>query len=43
VTAAVSCIYRARLGGLPWLDVRPLIMAAAERMRCERVVVFAPQ
>lgn len=31
------------LGGLAWTDVRPLIMAAAERMRCERVVVFAPQ
>jgi O-acetyl-ADP-ribose deacetylase (regulator of RNase III) len=31
------------LGGLDWTDVRPLIMTAAERMRCERVVVFAPQ
>lgn len=31
------------LGGLDWSDVRPLVMAAAERMRCERVMVFAPQ
>lgn len=31
------------LGGLPWPDVRPLILAAAQRMRCERVMFFAPR
>ena len=31
------------LGGLPWSEVRPLILAAAERMSCDRVVVFAPK
>ncbi|XXX79232.1 macro domain-containing protein [Sorangium sp. So ce134] len=30
-------------GGLAWPDVRPLILAAAERMRCERVVVYEPR
>jgi O-acetyl-ADP-ribose deacetylase (regulator of RNase III) len=31
------------LGELRWPDVRPLILAAAQRMTCERVVVFGPK
>ena len=30
-------------GRLSWDDVRPLLLAAAERIPCERVVVFAPR
>jgi len=31
------------LGELRWPDVRPLILAAAQRMTCERVMVFGPK
>lgn len=35
---ALGCGY----GGLSWTDVRPLIIAAAERMTCERVEIYEP-
>jgi O-acetyl-ADP-ribose deacetylase (regulator of RNase III) len=31
------------LGGLQYADVRPLMVAAAEQMQCERVVLFEPK
>ena len=31
------------LGGLSWSDVRPLMLAAARQMQCERVIVFSPR
>lgn len=31
------------LGSLRWSDVRPLILDAAARMQCERVVIYGPK